>query len=187
MGIKSTNPPEHRRIDKDDKVTIAQAIKDGFDFVGTIHHYEKALKYDDVSIYPATDNDRDAVIEIMLSTFKHSRFFSVSKALAHKVYRERVHTAFDTMTVFVAVPDMTPEKRVGFAVLDGNDIPFIAVAQEYQGRGIGKMLLDKCCEKCRTRGYKSIKIATQGSNVNAKRLYEKSGFNKTKIEKDFHK
>ena len=187
MVTRSIKPPEHRRIDEGDNEAIEKAIADSFEFVGTIHHYEKPLFDDEVSILSGTDDDQGACIEIALSVFKHSRFFSVSKELAYKVYHDRISDAFDQMHVFVAVPNAEPHKRVGFAVLDGNDIPLIAVAKDYQRRGIGKMLLDELSVQCRARGYKSVTVSTQGGNYEAHRLYQKNGFNKTKIEKDFHK
>ena len=182
--------PILRRIDKNDKESIAQAIEEGFDFVGTLHSYELEIRNPCgcVQIQAAHNGHRSGCVEVGLSALQHSRLYADPKipfAVAQQVYKERIHHAFDHTTIFVAVHDI--EEVVGFCSLRDDEIELIAVKHEHQGKGIGRRLIQRAVDECRRRGFDRLKIRTQGSNRQARNFYEKCGFRRTRIEKDFHR
>ncbi|UKN01630.1 GNAT family N-acetyltransferase [Paracrocinitomix mangrovi] len=46
-----------------------------------------------------------------------------------------------------------------------------------RGRGIGKMLMDKCLEFAKKAGYELVYLETFDSMIDAQKLYKASGFN----------
>ena len=183
--------PILRRIDKSDKESIAQAIEDGFDYIGTLHSYSLDIPqhHFPVDIRDARADDFDKVLEIGLSELRRSRLYTDPKIpfeVAQEVYRDRIKLAFRVATVFVAV-HIGSASIVGFCALLDKEIELVAVKSEYQGKGIGRKLVEMCVDVCVTRGDKKLTVKTQGSNRPARNFYEKMGFKRTKIEKDFHK
>jgi ribosomal-protein-alanine N-acetyltransferase len=71
-------------------------------------------------------------------------------------------------------------KVVGYiAVMDMNDsskIISFAVKKEFQGYGIGSLLLDRAIERIRLRGKRSVLLEVRVSNLRAQNLYKKKGF-----------
>ena len=52
----------------------------------------------------------------------------------------------------------------------------LAVLPDYQGQGIGKLLLDDLIRRFMKRGVISLTVNTQASNYHSQRLYERYGF-----------
>jgi ribosomal protein S18 acetylase RimI-like enzyme len=50
------------------------------------------------------------------------------------------------------------------------------VKEEFRGKGIGKMLLEKAQSYCREKRYSRILLMVSVNNETAKRLYDKMGF-----------
>ena len=65
------------------------------------------------------------------------------------------------------------------------EIKNIAVGSKFQGKGVGKLLLDYAIEIARIEKYKSICIGTANSSVGQLYLYQKKGFEMTSIIKNF--
>ena len=61
----------------------------------------------------------------------------------------------------------------------------MAVAEEYQSKGIGSLLLDKMVEIAKKKGYQEIIVGTADCGVNQIRFYERNGFVKYGIRKNF--
>ena len=53
----------------------------------------------------------------------------------------------------------------------------LVVAEEYQGKGIGKQLVLAAVEKCRQLGCCEVEVSTEKTNVKARKFYKKCGFN----------
>ncbi len=182
--------PILRRIDHKDLDAIDAAIADSFDFIGTIHSYELNIPdlRTDICIKRASSKHLDGAVQVGLSELRHSRLYTDPKIpfeVAQKVYEERIRHAFGTSTVFVAVHDR--DGVIGFCSLHDDEIELIAVASNYQGQGVGRRLVECCVGECRWRGFKKLKIKTQGSNRCARNFYEKLGFKRIHIQKEFHK
>lgn len=56
------------------------------------------------------------------------------------------------------------------------DLGFLAVLQEFQGKGIGLALMKACIEHAEKLGFKKITLSVNKNNSNAISLYNKLGF-----------
>ncbi|MGM0883360.1 MAG: GNAT family N-acetyltransferase [Bacillota bacterium] len=65
------------------------------------------------------------------------------------------------------------------------EIVNIAVDESYQGKGIGKQLLNHAIQQAKLLGCKTIEIGTGNSGVGQLALYQKCGFRMTGIDRDF--
>ena len=61
----------------------------------------------------------------------------------------------------------------------------IAVAEEQQGRGIGKQLVNHAIETARSLGYKIMELGTGNSSFGQLALYQKCGFRMIGVDPDF--
>lgn len=65
------------------------------------------------------------------------------------------------------------------------EIVNIAVREAFQGRGIGKKLIQFAMDQAREKNAKTIEIGTGNSSVGQLLLYQKCGFRITGIDRDF--
>lgn len=61
----------------------------------------------------------------------------------------------------------------------------VAVAEEQQGRGIGKQLVLDAIQTAKRQGFKTIEIGTGNSSIGQLALYQKCGFRIFGVDKDF--
>lgn len=61
----------------------------------------------------------------------------------------------------------------------------VAVDERFQGRGIGKQLVNHAVERARSLGFQTIEIGTGNSGVGQLALYQKCGFRITGVDRDF--
>lgn len=61
----------------------------------------------------------------------------------------------------------------------------VSVAEEFQGKGIGKRLVLDSVEKAKELGAKTLEIGTGNSSLSQLALYQKCGFRITGIDADF--
>ncbi|MER2059906.1 MAG: GNAT family N-acetyltransferase, partial [Niallia sp.] len=61
----------------------------------------------------------------------------------------------------------------------------LAVAEDYQGKGLGKKLVFHALEKATQLGYKVMEVGTGNSSIGQLALYQKCGFRINHIDKDF--
>lgn len=71
-------------------------------------------------------------------------------------------------------------------VLDEADIGNICVLPEYRGQGAGKMLLNDLLETLKTCGIVTVFLEVESDNTNAIALYEKAGFTRYNLRKDYY-
>jgi ribosomal protein S18 acetylase RimI-like enzyme len=65
------------------------------------------------------------------------------------------------------------------------EIKNIAVAEAWQGKGIGRQLLRHARKVARADGYFRLQIATGNSSIGQLALYQQEGFKITHIDKDY--
>ncbi|MFS4472042.1 GNAT family N-acetyltransferase [Chryseobacterium sp. T20] len=65
------------------------------------------------------------------------------------------------------------------------EIKNIAVIENYRSKGIGSTLMDKAKEIAKENHYKTLTVGTSDTGVQQIRFYEKNGFIKSGILKDF--
>ena len=63
------------------------------------------------------------------------------------------------------------------------DSGYLAITKEFQGKGIGKKLLEKSIKEAKKLGCNKMVIHVRSNNFNAISLYNKLGFERTKSEK----
>lgn len=88
---------------------------------------------------------------------------------------------------YIAVQDV---EVLGVYVLlptrpDTAELVNVAVAEEHQGQGIGKMLVQRAIETARQTGYTTIELGTGNSSVGQLALYQKCGFRIVGVDFDF--
>ena len=54
----------------------------------------------------------------------------------------------------------------------------VFVSPEYQGKGVGKMLLEHAIDFAKKEGLEGLMVQTETENLPAQKLYERTGFNK---------
>ena len=65
------------------------------------------------------------------------------------------------------------------------EIKNIAVVTDYQGKGIGKLLLSDAVNRAKGRGFKTIIVGTGDAATKQLHLYEREGFEVFDIKKNF--
>ena len=65
------------------------------------------------------------------------------------------------------------------------EVKNIAVKEEAQGHGYGKMLLHYALEFCQQHGYERVVVGTGNSSINNLAFYQKVGFRFLSIMRDF--
>lgn len=82
------------------------------------------------------------------------------------------------------------EEPVGYIgmwqVLDEGEITNVSVKKGFQGKGIGRRLLEKLLREGEDRGVTSFFLEVRQSNVNAIHLYGSCGFKAQGVRKDFY-
>lgn len=69
---------------------------------------------------------------------------------------------------------------------DDADLENIAIRKEYQGKGLGEMLLNKCIERCKEKNVFLLHLEVKIDNVKAHNLYKKLGFEEVRIRKGYY-
>ena len=73
-----------------------------------------------------------------------------------------------------------------YYVLDEVNIMTVAVKEIYRRKGIGEKLMKELIQVSKELGMKKIYLEVRYSNANARLLYEKVGFEKCGIRKDYY-
>lgn len=71
-------------------------------------------------------------------------------------------------------------------VLDEGDITNVSVDKKSQGQGVGKALVQGLIDKTAEAGVTTLHLEVRESNVSAIALYEKMGFEKTGVRKNYY-
>jgi len=130
----------------------------------------------------AEPRDRDAVLDIAGSCFRHSRFHQdarIGLQAAHAMKRAWMANCLDGRRgaeVLLAIERGRPTGFLAVLLAQGAAIiDLIGVASQSQRRGIGAALVDAYIERWRGRAA-VLRVGTQDSNVPSLRLYEGRGF-----------
>jgi aminoglycoside 6'-N-acetyltransferase I len=101
--------------------------------------------------------------------------------------REMIDAYLKHSKIFVAMLDQEVIGTIVLSALSANscEIKNIAVKPEFQGRGVGKFLLEFAVEAAKNEHYQSICIGTSNSSTGQLHLYQKKGFEIKEIIKGF--
>ncbi|MCC9044428.1 GNAT family N-acetyltransferase [Myroides sp. M-43] len=69
--------------------------------------------------------------------------------------------------------------------IDTVELKNIAVSSDFQGRGVGSLLIKRIVQLASAEGYHQIIVGTADCGVDQIRFYERNGFKKYGIKKDF--
>jgi GNAT superfamily N-acetyltransferase len=75
----------------------------------------------------------------------------------------------EQMVAYCSLHEMEEQKNAGYVGL-------LNVQPEYQGRSLGRRLLQKCLERCSELGYDLLSLHTWSGNLKSIPLYKKTGF-----------
>ena len=186
--------------DGSDAETLQRAYKAGFQFVDV----RVDLEYDAAIVIESslsenslvrsvTDADLKSLKAIARSAHQDTRFFkdlNFDRAKCAILYEKWIERDFEFGQVLGFFPD-NGDVAGGYVTLakegESARIGLIAVAESLRGRGGGRILLDAAMSAAAQLGAKKIRVATQGTNVAALKLYEKAGFRVCDVKIWFHR
>ncbi len=190
-------------VDAADQDTILELQRNKFDFVDirmTFEHTHPVTAPRLVSKCFSTrfSDERDVarLLEVSRDSYVDSRFYydrCFDKEKASQLYQiwlTKSLAAGSSDSVIVAEVDQEP---VGFVVCHLNrlqgegNIGLVAVADKSQGLGLGKAMLAHSIDWLHRRGMTRINVVTQGRNIAAQKLYQRSGFVSRSVELWYHK
>lgn len=92
--------------------------------------------------------------------------------------------------LFLVAEDEEEEQVVGYCGIimaaDEGDITNVSVKKELQGQGIGTMLIQGLAARTKELGIQTIFLEVRESNVAALALYEKQGFERMGVRKNYY-
>ncbi len=140
-----------------------------------------------------TPADVEPLAEIAAVSHRDSRFYfdpRFDRGRCDDLYRTWVENSCAGYAdeVLVAEVDGRP---VGYLTCHANDdgsgqIGLVAVGESAQGRGLGQALVQGHLSWCQQKGKERAVVVTQGRNVPAMRLYEKSGYRTRSVRLWYH-
>ena len=139
-----------------------------------------------VSIRPARDDDLPVLREIAQRSYRHSRFYydeHFRRNRCDELYAVWIEKCCHGRADIVLVAEMADfTGPIGYVTckLDRGyrlgEIDLVAVAEAAAGRGVGLCLIDVAKQWFRDNEVARVMVATQGRNIAAQRLYQRSGF-----------
>lgn len=100
-------------------------------------------------------------------------------------FKRLTQSPYQTLAVF------SGETLLAYAVwfqLDSEEAELfnMAVSGDWQGQGLGRLLLAECVLRWREQGIQSVFLEVRESNLIARTLYEKLGFEKIASRSDYY-
>lgn len=133
-------------------------------------------------------------LEILaISSGKYSRF-KIDNKIGEK-YFEGLYKMWIKKSVSGEMADKVftiydDKQLAGFVTLklksNVGEIGLIAVSNNVQGKGYGRLLINKCCNELSIRNIPELVVPTQLHNEEACMFYEKCGFTKKTITNIYH-
>lgn len=74
-----------------------------------------------------------------------------------------------------------------YVSLDVGNINNVGVLPDFRRKGIGRLLMSELCSYCRNNGITLLTLEVRESNAPAIALYEKLGFRKVGLRKNYYK
>ena len=186
--------------DGSDAETLQCAYRAGFQFVDVRMNLEcdapvgSVEAPSDLPVRPVAETDLEALKAIARRAHYDSRFFkdlNFDRSKCAKLYETWIERDFESGQVLGFFPKNRAEAG-GYLTLARESceiarLGLIAVEESLRGLGAGRMLLDAAMSAAAELGAKKIRVATQGTNVAALKLYEKAGFRVCDVKIWFHR
>jgi ribosomal protein S18 acetylase RimI-like enzyme len=141
-----------------------------------------------IQIRPATREDQDFILSLLprLVEFGPPAWRDVPGMIAtdRQVLRDKLNNGTPDTVFFIAEDEKGV--RLGFIHLQsGNDyynhdkhghIANVIVAAEGEGRGIGRLLIEKGEEWARAQGFRWLTLSVFAQNLRAREVYQRLGY-----------
>jgi len=186
--------------DGSDAETLQRAHRAGYQFVDVrvdLECYEPteiAVPSPNSSVCPVEKADMLTLKAIARGAHHDTRFFkdlNFDRSKCAELYEKWIERDFESGLVLGFFPKNRSEAGgyVTFSMesSDTARIGLIAVEEPQRGRGGGRMLLNSAMTLAADHGAKKTRVATQGTNVAALKLYEKAGFRVCDVKIWFHR
>ncbi len=128
----------------------------------------------------------DATLEIdfverMSERSRYLRFFSAARGLTPQMLARFTQVDYDRELALIALPEPDPGRILGVARYntnpDGDSCEFaIAIADDWSGRGLGKVLMNALMSAARDAGYRSMTGSVLRENDGMLRLASRLNF-----------
>ncbi|MFA4981109.1 MAG: GNAT family N-acetyltransferase [Candidatus Omnitrophota bacterium] len=185
-----------------DSRSVKIAEKNGFHFADIRLSFEKVLREKHGPQMPkairfgkADKKDVRTLKHISEDLYKDSRYFfdtNFNRSKINEFYQNWIEKAvlgkyddecFCLYTNGVPVAFCSLKYNIGSSVTIG----LLGLSNEYQGKGLGKVLLYSIFDMLIDRGVSRVSVVTQGRNYAAQRLYQNVGFLTKATELWYHK
>ena len=186
--------------DGSDAETLQRAYQAGFKFVDVRVDLEwnayagSVAASVELPVRRVAETDLEAIKAIARSAHYDTRFFkdlNFERAKCANLYERWINRDFDIGQVLGLFLDDQADMG-GYVTFTQESsevarIGLIAVEESVRGRGGGRMLLNAAMSAAAELGAKKIRVATQGTNLAALKLYEKAGFRVCDVKIWFHR
>ena len=120
-------------------------------------------------------------VERMSERSRYMRFFSAARGLTPQMLARFTQVDYDRELALIALPEPGAERILGVARYntnpDGNSCEFaIAIADDWSGRGLGRMLMKALMSAARDAGYRTMTGSVLRENDGMLRLASRLGF-----------
>lgn len=126
-------------------------------------------------IRPACSSDAEGISRVIIAALRETNARDYSEAVIARVEQSFAPAAISVLLirrlVFVAVDH---DGIIGTASLDGEVARTVFVDPRFQGRGVGRALMEEVQRRAASKG---IEILTVPASVTAEPFYAKLGFN----------
>jgi len=180
--------------------TLRAAGNNGFRFIDVRVDLERGLLDDltdaaDGICREAVPQDLLAMEKLARVAHEDTRFFkdtNFDRAKAGDLYAIWIARDLRERQVFAAESADKPDCPLGYVSvsIDADRIGrigLVAVNAEARGRGLARLLVQRASAWCRSRDADLVRVATQGTNIPALRLYESCGFKTADVKIWFHR
>jgi acetyltransferase len=118
----------------------------------------------------------------------YRRFHGHVRSLSEEAYHYLTHIDYQTHLALIVIDEVN-EAGVGVAryyLPEGSELAeaAIVVVDDWQGRGVGKLLLARLVEAAKARGVSGFEAFVQSDNVRMRRMIERSGYRLHSEEED---
>jgi dTDP-4-amino-4,6-dideoxy-D-galactose acyltransferase len=151
------------------------------------------VQYDNNIISYPVQEPNEELIELAIESGKYSRFRTdncFSKGIYEKLYAQWITNSTLRLNAEEVFVYQTGNKIKGMITLSEKQqigsIGLIAVAQDSQGLGIGKKLVNRTIQYYHSKGIDNLDVVTQNANKNACDFYKKIGFKILNIKNVYH-
>lgn len=132
----------------------------------------------DVVVRPMRESDLDRVLQI-----EYVAFTMPWSSLTYRNLLQRNDAA-------LYVADSPEDGVVGYAamwsVLDEGELGTLATDPRRRSRGVASRLLERVLERARTQHLKAVFLEVRVSNEDARRLYERFGFERVGLRRNYY-